>query len=195
MSNRVYNKVARAEAEERTRDALLAAAGRAFFTGGWDATSLDAIAKDAGVSKPTLLRHFGSKDGLLEAAYSGSFKGVMAQRFAAPTDDVTGAVDNLLDHYEEHGDRALALGAMSGSAAIERIGRRARTLHYEWVDHAFGRWLGAMPSVRRERTRGALIAICDVHTWALLARDLDFDRRSVRATLLMTIKPLLGEDE
>ncbi|MDX6722451.1 MAG: hypothetical protein QOD73_855, partial [Solirubrobacteraceae bacterium] len=100
-------KVARAEAEERTRTALLDAAERLFFERGWEGTSLGAVATDAGVTKQTLLRHFGSKDGLLEHAFARAYDQVRDQRWDVPGDDVEHAVDNLLDHYEAVGDRAL----------------------------------------------------------------------------------------
>ena len=64
--SRTYTKVARAEAEEQTRAALIAAADEAFLSGPWERASLESIAHSAGVTKQTLLRHFGSKDGLLE---------------------------------------------------------------------------------------------------------------------------------
>ena len=81
---RTYTKVARAETEERTRRALLDAAEDAFFSRPWDQITLEAIAATAGVTKQTLLRHFGSKEGLFEQSYTRSFERVRAQRMAAP---------------------------------------------------------------------------------------------------------------
>jgi len=49
--------------KERTRQAAL----EAFGTRGYDATSLDYLARELGVRKQTILYHFGSKEGLLEA--------------------------------------------------------------------------------------------------------------------------------
>jgi AcrR family transcriptional regulator len=143
------------------------------------------------VTKQTLLRHFGSRDGLFDAAYRRGFERVRAQRLEAPRDDAEGAVDNLLDHYEEQGRRALRVGAMAGGLADE-IGRAARQLHYDWVEHAFGSWLAR--ARQPERLRAALIAACDVQTWSILANDLGLDREEVRATLLLTIRKLLEED-
>lgn len=51
-----------------TRSRALEAAIESFGIRGVGATSLDNIAADLGVSKQTVLYHFGSKDGLLEAA-------------------------------------------------------------------------------------------------------------------------------
>lgn len=187
---RSYVKVSRAKGEAQTREALLDAAEATVFGAEWDSVSLEAIARAAGVTKPTLLRHFGSKEGLLQATFARAGERVRRERFAAPTDDVAGAVDNLLEHYEKHGDRALTLGTFSG-----RLGEAldsAKRLHYDWVDHAFGTQLDRARD--GERLRAALIAICDVHTWAILRRDLGLDTVAVRATLITTISRLLEED-
>jgi AcrR family transcriptional regulator len=195
MSPRAYTQVRRAEASERTRATLLDAAEAVFLSGGWERESLEAIAARAGVSKQTLLRHFGSKAGLLEAGFQRGLATVGAQRLSAPTDDIDGAVDNLLDHYEDRGDEGLKIAAMQGDGAIAEIGRRARRLHHDWVDHSFGAWLEAVGGAERARLRAALIAICDVHTWQLLSRDLGLARPEVKRTLVLMIRRLLEEDE
>jgi len=46
------------------REALLEVAAREFASGGWGETSVDQIARAAGVSAPVLYTHFGSKRGL-----------------------------------------------------------------------------------------------------------------------------------
>ena len=127
---RPYRQVARAQARQRTRDALIAAAQREFFAGRWEETSLEAIATRARVTKQTLLRHFGSKDALLERALERGFSEVRAQRFNAPVGDVVGAVDNLLEHYERWGERAIRIGAVDGLGGVAAgVARRARQLH------------------------------------------------------------------
>jgi AcrR family transcriptional regulator len=192
-ATRTYTKVARAAAQERTRSALLDAACESFFAGRWDHVSLEAIADDAGVTKQTLLRHFGSKQGLLEQAYAREFERVREQRLSAPSDDVPGAIDNLLDHYDKHGERALKLGQEAGGAATG-FAARARELHYEWVEHAFAGALADTGGAERARLRAALIVACDVQAWWILSRDLQLAREDVRTTLIMTIRRLLGGD-
>jgi AcrR family transcriptional regulator len=192
--SRPYTKQARAVGEGRTRAALLDAAERLFFERGWEATSLEAVAADAGVTKQTLLRHFRSKTGLLEHAFARAFENVRDQRWEVPGDDVERAVDNLLDHYEGIGDRALKIDAMAGVDAVADWVQRARVLHYEWVAHAFAAFLRPLGVRERSRRRAALIAICDVHTWQLLRHHLGLGRAEVRATLLVAIRGLLEVD-
>lgn len=191
---RPYNQVARARSQQRTRDALLDAADREFFAGCWEQASLEAIAASARVTKQTLLRHFGSKEGLLEQAALRGYDRVRDERWAAPRGDVAGAVENLLDHYETTGERALRIGALDrGGEVLAEIGRRARQLHYDWVEHAFGSWLARFRGKGRARRRAALIALCDVHTWWLLSHELGLARVEVRATLIQAIESLIKE--
>lgn len=51
-----------------TRDALLAVARRGFATRGYEATSLRAVATEAGVDPALVIHYFGSKEGLFIAA-------------------------------------------------------------------------------------------------------------------------------
>lgn len=193
QATRTYTKVARAAAETRTRDALIEAADQAFLAGPWDQVSLEAIAGSAGVTKQTLLRHFGSKDGLLEQTLARAIGEVQEHRLSAPTNDIAGAVDNLLDHYEQRGGRAMRSTNLDIEGPLGELARRARQFHYDWVEHAFGRWLAAARPSERARLRAALIAICDVQTWWILAHDLGLPRSELRATLITTITRLLGE--
>jgi AcrR family transcriptional regulator len=52
---------------DTTREKLLAAASWLFCHTGFQATGVDAIARRAGTAKTSLYKHFGSKDGLIEA--------------------------------------------------------------------------------------------------------------------------------
>lgn len=51
---------------EKKREAMIEAAARHFFRGGYTATSMDAIAASANVSKRTLYNHFKSKKQLFQ---------------------------------------------------------------------------------------------------------------------------------
>jgi len=192
---RGYVKVARAQAEEQTREALLAAADEAFLAGPWEHASLEAIARAAGVTKQTLLRHFGSKDRLLERVVLRAVEEVEKQRLSVPTNDIAGAVDNLLEHYEIRGGRAMRSSNLDLDGSLADLGRRARQFHYEWVELAFGAWLKAARPSERRRLHAALIAVCDVQAWWILTHDLELPRAEVRATLILTITRLLGEDQ
>jgi AcrR family transcriptional regulator len=62
-----YNSPLRAKQAADTRRAIIAAATRLFSAQGWAATTLPAIAKEAGVSVDTIYAVFGTKSALLLA--------------------------------------------------------------------------------------------------------------------------------
>jgi AcrR family transcriptional regulator len=58
-------------AESNLRDRVLKAAGELFYSDGYGVT-IDAVAAHAGVAKPTVYAHFGSKETLIEAMLQDS---------------------------------------------------------------------------------------------------------------------------
>ena len=63
-----YRQTARAAAAAATRERILEVATEHFLARYYDDVTLAAIAKEAGVSQQTVINHFASKEGLLEAA-------------------------------------------------------------------------------------------------------------------------------
>ncbi|HXM86986.1 MAG TPA: TetR/AcrR family transcriptional regulator [Solirubrobacteraceae bacterium] len=195
IDRRPYKKVAREHAQQRTREALLDAADAELYEDRWQQTTLQALSAKAGVTKQTLLRHFGSKDGLLLHALMRGAAQVLEQRWSAQPGDVGIAVENLLEHYEEWGERSLRIGAWQrGGTRLAKLSQAARQVHYDWVDYAFAPQLQALDAPLRARRRGALIALCDVQTWWILSHDLGFERADVQATLTDAIERLLADD-
>lgn len=195
IDRRPYKKVAREQAQQRTREALLDAAEAELYDSSWQQTSLQALSAKAGVTKQTLLRHFGSKEGLLLSALMRGASQVLEQRWSAQPGDLEIAVENLLEHYEAWGERSLRIGAWQrGGAALAKLSQVAREVHYGWVDYAFGPQLQALDASIRAQRRAALIALCDVQTWWILAHDLELDRAAVKTTLIDAIGRLLVED-
>lgn len=192
-NQRPYKQVARAQAQERTRDALLDSATDEFFEGNWLKSSLESLSARAGVTKQTLLRHFGSKDGLLAQAMMRGAAQIRDQRWGAPRGDIAGAVDNLLDHYEEWGERAMRIGAWQrGPAVLAMFSQVARQVHYDWVEYAFEPWLEPLSGQARARRRAALIALCDLQTWWIFSHDLELPRSEVRAILVDLVERVVA---
>jgi AcrR family transcriptional regulator len=195
INRRPYKKVAREDAHQRTRDALLDAASEAFFGDHWQKASLESLSAKAGVTKQTLLRNFGSKDGLLAQAIMRGAAEIREQRWGTPPGDVAGAVDNLLDHYQAWGERSMRIGAWQqrGPAMLSVISQGARQVHYEWVEYAFAPWLEHLDGEARTHRRAALIALCDVQTWWILSHDLGLSRARVHAILTDLVERLLAD--
>src|SRR3954468_5460613 len=58
------------------------------------------VAAGAGVSEMTVLRVFGTKDALLQAALDQAQQRIVEQRQVAEPGDVAGSIDALFAHYE-----------------------------------------------------------------------------------------------
>jgi TetR/AcrR family transcriptional regulator, mexJK operon transcriptional repressor len=67
-------------------ESILAAAKRAFLAAGFEAVSMDAIAREAGVSKATVYAHFGSKEDLFGAVIEGECERYFASFSAGELD-------------------------------------------------------------------------------------------------------------
>ncbi|MFT3800075.1 MAG: TetR family transcriptional regulator [Burkholderiaceae bacterium] len=79
-------------AERDVRECVLDAADRLFYLHGINATGVDAIALEAGVSKRTLYKHFASKEGLA-AAY-------LARRAMRSTDPPGDPLEQILAVFD-----------------------------------------------------------------------------------------------
>ena len=62
-----------------SRDRILAAAKQLFAARGYENTSTVAIARQAGTSESQLMKHFGSKEGLLESIFDAGWEGLGKQ--------------------------------------------------------------------------------------------------------------------
>jgi TetR/AcrR family transcriptional regulator len=60
-----------AEGKNETRDRIIGTALDLFSRRGYEGTGIQEIVDGAGVTKPSLYYHFGSKQGLLEALAAG----------------------------------------------------------------------------------------------------------------------------
>jgi AcrR family transcriptional regulator len=72
---RRYDSSGRQAQARRTRQAILDAAQRQFLDGGYAATTIAAIAAEAGVSVETIYKAFGGKPGLVRAIYDRGLAG------------------------------------------------------------------------------------------------------------------------
>ena len=189
-SLRTYRMTARADAVAETRarvlDAVVALHERRVSSD----ISLGDIATEAGVSVQTVLRHFGSRDGLLEAALERVTAAVEDERRADPG-DVAGAVRAVVDHYELRGDGVLVLLAQEGSEAFAaQVTSNGRRMHRRWVQESFAPLLPR--GAAREEGVDLLVVATDVYTWKLLRRDRGLSLPKTRARMEALVRAVLA---
>jgi AcrR family transcriptional regulator len=92
-----------------TREAILDAARRAFAAGGYGATSLRGVARDAGVDPALVIHFFGSKAGLFIAAIGWPFDpAAEMDRVVAGRHEALGRnlAEMFVRHWEDEQDRS-----------------------------------------------------------------------------------------
>jgi AcrR family transcriptional regulator len=128
----------------------------------------------------TVLRRFGSKEGLFEAVARREAARVVADRTVDADADFDTALIALLDHYERDGDLVLHLVAQEQDCdPVREVVLHGRRVHRAWVErHCRGLFAGVRDG-KRERKIHAAIAATDLGTWKLLRRDLGLERTEV----------------
>jgi AcrR family transcriptional regulator len=188
---RQYRMRARAQATAVTRAAILRAVLELHLERFHHEITLDLVAERARVTVQTVLRHFGSRDALIAAAAEQATRDIVMQRSAAPVGDIDGAVDNLLDHYDEWGSTALRLLAQEEMVPqLRAIADAGRAAHHAWVDRTFAPELAASTE---PHLRATLIAITDVYAWKVLHVDLGLDRAAMAEALSGMIHAVIRE--
>jgi AcrR family transcriptional regulator len=183
---------ARATNAAATGERILDAAVAAFWDQPSDQLRLDDVARRAGVSVQTVIRHFGGKEGLLAAAVERESAKIGRERDPLVVTDSTAAIAQLTKHYETMGDRVLRMLAEEVRfPALRTIADRGRRMHRDWCAQAFASTLVSLTGVEHERRLAQIVTVCDVYTWKLLRRDAGLGRRQTELALLELLDPLL----
>lgn len=185
-TKRRYEMSARAAATEDTAKSILEAAVQLWAEQPIEKMTLQDIAHKAGVTVQTVLRHFGSKDGVVEAAITSDAGAIVEQRAEAAVGDVAGAVNVLIAHYERWGDAVIrTLAATDRYRAARRITEHGRQGHREWCE----RYLHPDAD---ELTLDALVVATDVYVWKVLRRDLGRSKDEVKHTIERLVRAVLA---
>ena len=143
-----------------TRTAVLEAAKRAFGAQGYGATSVRAVAREAGVDPSLVLHFFGSKDGLFEAALempvdpSALVPGLLA---SGPVDELgERVVRTFVDVWDATPGQGPMLAMLRSSVAHTDSAERLRGLLLRVVFRPLARGAGAADD--EADRRAALVA-------------------------------------
>lgn len=190
--NRSYVQTTRAAKTRLTGERILAAGLARFTSAHYDEVTLDQVADDAGVTVQTVIRRFGSKEGLVRAIADSVGREVGVQRGAAPVGDLEGAVANLVEHYEHQGELALHLLRQENRVtAFAEATEYGKQFHADWCARVFAPWLDGLGGPDRARRLAQVIATCDVYTWYLLRRQRGLSRRQTETALTELLEGVL----
>src|SRR5689334_12272959 len=191
-SRRRYTVRARADAAEQTAERVMDAAIALWRAGPFEDITLQEIADRAGTSLSTVMRRFGSKDGLAEAVLRSDRVGTQAGRDAVTDGDLPGAVRMIVADYELNGDAVIRLLALEERMGVVRhVVEAGRVAHERWVERVFGPLLD--PGARRRVQVLQLVAATDVYTWKLLRRDRNLSADQVVAVMEDLCRRVAGD--
>lgn len=180
---RIYRQSVRAAAAEATGERIVAAFANHLRESWFDEIRLEDVAREAGVTIQTIIRRFGSKEGLLDAVHR-QLEGEIRNRREVEAGDAAGAVESLIEDYEEVGDLIIrTLAQEERYAAFKAITDIGRAMHREWIGTAFSPWLERMPHEDRRRATDALVVAGDIYVWKLMRRDMKRPIGEYRALL------------
>ncbi len=195
VAKRPYRQTARAAAAEATAQRILDAFTSRLRDRWFDEITLDDIAQEAGVTVQTVIRRFGGKDGLLDAAHQ-RFGTEIRRRRDVPQGDAARALDAIIDDYETIGDLIIRVLAQEDRyAPLRAVSDIGRAVHRAWTGEIFAPWLRLLPERDRTSAHDALVVATDIYVWKLVRRDMNRSRAELRAIMAQMIAAALRVPE
>lgn len=189
---RPYRMRARARSAEETRVRILEATLALSRERYYDEITLNEIAERAGVSLQTVIRRFGSKEGLVQAVSEHVAPQIEEARGAVEPGDVDGTVAVLMTHYEQDGGATVRLLALEERIpAIREALRHGREFHRAWVARTFAASLPDPCAPEHARRLALLVCATDVLTWKLLRRDQGLSAEETAAAMREMLERLV----
>lgn len=193
---RTYRMTARAQAAQQTERRILDAAFEAFFHEYYDLVTLRGIADGAGVTEQTVLRRFGSKEGLLSAVVSELGVRFRGPRGGAEPGEYRRAIAEAVEANERRGREVLhVLAQEDRTPALRRATDVGRASHRAMTAEVFSPWLPPADHTDHDRLLAPLVVILDVFTWRLLRLDQGLSREDTEHVLVQMTEGLLARRE
>jgi AcrR family transcriptional regulator len=190
---RAYVMHTRAASTEATRQRILDVAVAELWGRRVTEVHLEDIAARAEVTVQTVLRVFGTRAHLIDAAWDATRDRILERREMAAPGDIAGTIRALYDHYEQMGDFVIRnLAEEDQLPAMKGWLQRGRVAHRASMQRQFAPWLEAGQSAQRKELLDCLVAACDVYTWKVFRRDMGRTRSDAEARVRRMVSALLG---
>lgn len=177
-----YNNTNRQIKAEETKLSIIKALGKLWTQYSINEITLDMIAEEANVTKRTILRKFGSKEGLLTESLRYDPAEIAAKRNQAKPGDIDDILKTLLTNYENMGDAAMRTIKLESELEVARqIGDRGRKLHRDWCKKVFAPFLPSSKSPDFEIQLTSFISVTEIYLWKLMRKDLKLSKKKTCA--------------
>ena len=188
---RPYRQKARAEAAEETAKRIALAFGALVHERWFEDITLEDVAQRAGVTVRTIIRRFGSKEGLLGSYIDYLGPQIAEQRTVAPG-DVEDAIKRVIDIYEDIGDGVIRnLAQELRFSALRPPIERGRQEHRKITEATYAAWLLGLDAKQRRRKLDALVAATDIYVWKLIRRDMGRSRAETETVIREMVEAIL----
>lgn len=158
--------------------------------------TLDKVAENSGVTVRTILRKFGTKEGLLKACMENEGERFTRKRMQVTPGDLPGILSALLEEYEHMGDALIrTLTVEYEYPSTRQLLKKARMVHREWCIKVFEPFLPSESSDSYEKILSAYIAGTEFYLWKLLRRDLNKSAEECRQVFLFTLESLAAKSK
>lgn len=194
---RPYRLQARAEGAQERVERVMDAAIELWLERWYDEFTLQDIAERAGVSLSTIMRRFGSKEGVVAAVLaSDRGRSRVSDRDHLVAGDVDGAIRELIEEYERTGDAVIRNLALEERVpAIGEVVKVGRNMHREFVARVFAPWLPPRKGRAYDRRLAQFIVASDVYTWKLLRRDQGLSEEETGRAMRDLLNRLMAEEK
>lgn len=190
-TKRTYQMSKRAESAAQTERDIFAVTVAMWRERPLGDITLEDIAERAGVSTRTIIRRYGSKEGLFETCVKISASDQENNRDQAKVGDIEDIIHCLLTDYEIHGDAMIRTLASEEQLEVAKcVLETGREQHREWCKKMFAPYLPAKTDALYEQELLAFIAATELYLWKLLRRDLKHSFSDTRRTFMRLVTAL-----
>jgi AcrR family transcriptional regulator len=163
---RSYQSELRAQQAEATRARILDACVRVSARG-IATLSIPAVAREAGVSVPTIYRHFGTKLDLLAAVYPHVLQRAGLREFVTPSslDELRDGVREIFDQVDTFDDLARAAMASPAAAEVRQLSMPRRMAQIRQLVETIDPTLVPVDRDRISRLLAILVSSSSLRMW------------------------------
>jgi len=186
---RTYDMTRRSQKAEETSQKIISATERLLTEKSLEETSLKNVAREAGVTVQTVIRHMKSRDGCLHAVVDRVSSRIEKQRGSTEPGNIAVNIESLIGHYEKEGKLVLNILAQehNGDSFASHFTNEGRAYHRKWVERCFAPHLSGKSS----EVIDGVVAATDVYTWKLLRLDLGRPRGKAKKIIMNMVKKIL----
>ena len=193
-AKRSYTMSVRAEQMAANERSIIVAVVELWMELPFHEITLDRVAERAGVTVRTILRKYGSKEGLIEACLESEEVAIDPGRQTPEPGNIQTIIEILCAEYEAMYPAVMrTIAAAEQFPAAAKILERGRQYHCEWCARAFSPFLPTPGTQAYETRLTAFIAATEIYLWKLLRRDMGKTLEEVKEVVRLLVEGIISE--